>query len=89
MTVIKGEGESVESELTLQEEFDSYIKELQVERTRVAQEDKAYLEVNPPRGIGPHGSTEIYRLSNQILAAVEVGKKLGLVAKEKDPYDYL
>jgi len=88
MTKIKGETPT-EEVLSPQEKFDTYIAELKTKRTQVAEEHEAYLKAHPPKGIGPHGSTEVYGLSQKILAVVEVGKKLGLVGEDVDPYSFL
>lgn len=87
MGKIKGETPT-EEVLSPQEKFDAYIDELQTKRMQVAEEHQTYLKAHPPKGIGPHGSTEVYGLGQKILAAVEVGKKLGLVGEDVDPYSF-
>ncbi len=88
MGKIKGETPSGQMESTSEEKLSAYIEELRTERNRVAEEHAAYLAKHPPVGIGPHGSERVFALSNKILSAVEVGKKLGLVPEDVDPYSF-
>lgn len=71
--------------------FEAYVDELNTERSRRTEVHRAFIDSLPRNPNVPrvHGSVDVFEKSMELKGAVELAKRLGIIAKDAESTDYL